>query len=51
MLDQIASSFGNSAAGSFVMSRPKSSFTWLAKMMTAMLAVKPTITGKGMYLM
>ena len=50
-LSQIAPSFGSSADGSLVMSRPRSSFTWLAKMMTAMPAVKPTVTGNGMNLM
>ncbi len=48
---QMACSFGSSAAGSLAMSRPRSSRSWLAKMMTPMPAVKPTVTGKGMYLM
>ena len=30
--------------------RPRNSFIWLAKMMTAMPAVKPTVTGWGMNL-
>jgi len=42
-------SFGRNAAGSFGSVRPSSSFSWRAKMMTAMPAVKPTVTGKGMY--
>ena len=45
----IASIFGMRAAGSCAMSRPSMSFTWLAKMITAMPVVKPTVTGKGMY--
>ena len=42
--------FGRKAAGSLGRLRPKSSFSWLAKMMTAMPAVKPTVTGNGIYL-
>jgi len=42
-----ASSFGRKAAGSLGSDNPRSSFNWLAKMMTAMPAVKPTVTGKG----
>ena len=48
---QMACSLGSKAAGSAVMSRPSSSRSWLTKMMTAMPAVNPTVTGKGMYLM
>ena len=38
-------SLGNSSAGSLAMSRPSNSLSWLAKMMTAMPAVNPTVTG------
>ena len=41
-----ALSFGISSPGSLPSSdRPNSSLSWLAKMMTAMPAVKPTVTG------
>ena len=44
-------SFSSSGPGSALASvRPRSSLIWLAKMMTAMPAVKPTVTGKGMNL-
>ena len=51
MLSPMAHSFGSNAAGSLAMLRPSSSFTWLAKMMTAIPAVNPTVTGSGIYLM
>jgi len=44
-----ASSLGRNAAGSFGTASPSNSLSWLAKMMTAIPAVKPTVTGKGMY--
>ena len=44
----LSSSGPGSGAGKV---RPSSSFSWLAKMITAMPAVKPTVTGKGMNLM
>jgi hypothetical protein len=40
-----APSLGSSGPGSFSSARPSSSLIWLAKMMTAMPAVKPTVTG------
>ena len=40
-----AASFGNSGPGSFGSVRPSNSLSWLAKMMTAMPAVNPTVTG------
>jgi hypothetical protein len=40
---------GRNAAGSFGTASPSKSLSWLAKMMTAIPAVKPTVTGKGMY--
>ena len=41
-----ALSFGMSSPGSLPSSdRPNSSLSWLAKMMIAMPAVKPTVTG------
>ena len=44
--------FANSGPGSGALSvRPRRSLIWLAKMITAMPAVKPTVTGKGMNLM
>ena len=48
---QSAGIFSSSSPGSFASVRPNSSLTWLAKMMTAIPAVKPTVTGKGMNLM
>ena len=49
---QSTGSFCSSSPGSASASRnPSRSFTWLAKMMTAMPAVKPTVTGYGMNLM
>ena len=42
---QSAPSLGSSGAGSFATSRPSSSLIWLAKMITAMPLVKPTVTG------
>ncbi len=47
-----ACSFGTNALGSRSASvRPSRSLIWLAAMMTAMPAVKPTVTGNGMNLM
>ena len=47
-----ASSFGRKAAGSRpARANPRRSRNWLARIMTAMPAVKPTITEWGMYLM
>lgn len=46
-----AASFGMSGPGSLASVRPSRSLSWLARMMTAMPAVNPTVTGKGMYLM
>ena len=43
-----AESFAASGPGSFVSSSPSRSRSWLAKMMSAMPAVNPTVTGKGM---
>ena len=40
-----ASSFGTKAAGSWASVRPSRSLIWLAKMIVAMPAVKPTVTG------
>jgi hypothetical protein len=51
MPSPIAHSFGSRAAGSLGRSSPKSSFNWLTKIMTAIPAVNPTVTGNGMYLM
>ena len=48
---QSAGSFSSSSPGSSVRLRPSNSRIWLAKMITAMPAVKPTVTGKGMNLM
>jgi hypothetical protein len=48
---QITSTFGRKAAGSFGISRPSNSLIWLTKMITAMPAVNPTVTGNGIYLM
>ncbi len=42
---QSAPSLGKSGAGSFATSSPSSSLIWLAKMITAMPLVKPTVTG------
>ena len=40
------SSFGSNSPGSFAVSvMPKRSLSWLAKMMTAIPAVNPTVTG------
>jgi hypothetical protein len=47
---RIAMSVGKSADGSCAIVSPKRLRSWLAKMMTAMPAVNPTVTGKGMYL-
>lgn len=49
-LSAMAEIFGRRAAGSTAMSSPSSSLTWLAKMITDMPAVKPTVTGNGIYL-
>ena len=38
------------SAGTAPMRRPRKSFTWLEKMMSAMPLVKPMVTGKGMNL-
>ena len=46
-----ANSFCSNGPGSCGKFRPKSGFIWLAKMITAMPPVKPTVTGKGMNLM
>jgi hypothetical protein len=40
-----AASFGTSGPGSLARARPSSSLTWLAKMITAIPAVNPTVTG------
>ena len=48
--DHSAASFGISSPGSWSRLRPSISRIWLARMMTAMPAVKPTVTGKGMNL-
>ena len=48
---QSAASFGTSSPGSCARSSPNRSFNWLVRMMTAMPAVKPDVTGYGMYLM
>ena len=48
---QRAGIFSSSSPGSCSSVSPKSSLIWLAKMMTAIPAVKPTVTGKGMNLM
>ena len=48
---QRAGIFARSLPGSCARVSPRSSVSWLAKMITAMPAVKPTVTGKGMNLM
>ena len=40
---------GTNSAGTAPIRKPSMSFTWLEKMLTAMPAVKPVITGCGMY--
>lgn len=40
-----ATILGTKAAGSAPRSRPKSSLSWLARMITPIPAVKPTVTG------
>ena len=48
---QSAGSFSSSGPGSGPgRARPSSGLSWLAKMITPMPAVKPTVTGKGMNL-
>ena len=47
---QSAASFGTSGPGSLASERPRRSRISPAKMMSAMPAVKPTVTGWGMYL-
>jgi hypothetical protein len=47
---QSADSFSRKSAGIAPMFSPSRSRIWLEKMMTAMPAVKPVMTGSGMYL-
>ena len=48
---QSAGSFSSSGPGSRSGASPSSSLSWLTKMMIAIPAVKPTVTGNGMNLM
>ena len=45
MTPHSASILGMRAPGSWAIVSPRRSWIWLAKMMTAMPAVKPTVTG------